>query len=224
MASWIIHLRIADALLDRLHAEPAHFIAGNIAPDCGAVTEDGSFDPDMHVTHFTPKGKGECDYLRFFEEYAAGETDLLRRSFYLGYFVHLMTDVLWVERIVVPTKIRLAPLYRADRAEFYRIVKKDWYDLDFRFLQRDPQFRSWQIFCTLMDFENTFLPYYGADHLRVQFRYIRAFYAGEADTERVFEHLTPEQADDFAESAAEEIRQMVQKYFPDLCKMTSKFV
>ena len=49
MASWMIHLRIADKLLDRLaNIEITEFIMGNIAPDSGVPNEDWSV--------FTPSG------------------------------------------------------------------------------------------------------------------------------------------------------------------------
>ena len=36
MASWMIHLRIADKLLDRIpDISPIEFIMGNMAPDSG---------------------------------------------------------------------------------------------------------------------------------------------------------------------------------------------
>lgn len=43
MASWMIHLRIADKLLDKLtNITTTEFIMGNIAPDSGVPNEDWS--------------------------------------------------------------------------------------------------------------------------------------------------------------------------------------
>ena len=54
MASWMIHLRIADKLLDRLaNIEITEFIMGNIAPDSGVPNEDWSvFTPSGDISHF----------------------------------------------------------------------------------------------------------------------------------------------------------------------------
>jgi len=43
MASWMVHLRIADCLLDKfVHLDKTAFVMGNIAPDSGVPTEGGS--------------------------------------------------------------------------------------------------------------------------------------------------------------------------------------
>lgn len=206
MASWIVHLRIADMLIDSMNVDEEKFIAGNIAPDCGKRLPEGGFSPDKGVTHFTEKGKGECDYCGFFERYVRNEPDFGRRSFYLGYFVHLMTDVLWVRLINEPTKAGFAQLYSSDRNEYYRLVKKDWYDLDFLFLQKNPDFRAWEIFRGITDFPNEYLDFYGSDNMSVQFAEIVKFYTyGSAEEDREYVYLSYEQAAEFVNEAAGEI-------------------
>jgi len=53
MASWIVHLRITDKLLDRLSdLSSAEFVIGNIAPDSGIPNEDWSaFTPSADISH-----------------------------------------------------------------------------------------------------------------------------------------------------------------------------
>ncbi len=219
MASWIIHLRIADALLHHLNVETSHFLAGNIAPDCGLALGNDRFDPPSSVTHYTTGGKADCDYLRFWEEFGKGETDPSRLSFYLGYFAHLMTDVLWSERINNPLKRRFRELYESDRTEFYRRVKADWYDLDFLYLRRNPDFPAWCKFLELTNYRNDFLPYYGAQHLPVQFSYIRAFYVHDkVDENRTFPYLSAQEADAFTEGAAADILRMIREICPICAK------
>ncbi len=219
MASWIIHLRIADALLPHLDVEQTHFLAGNIAPDCGYALGNDRFDPPTNVTHFTSGGKQGCDHSRFWEQFGRDETDPARLSFYLGYFAHLMTDVLWSELINLPLKQRFAELYRTDRTEYYRRVKADWYDLDHLFLRRHPDFPAWKRFLELSDYTNDFLPYYGKQHLPVQFAHIQAFYAEDhADAEREFPYLTAQEADAFVLCAAQEIRQRISEICPICAK------
>lgn len=42
MASWVIHFRIADGIIDSINnVDSEKFIVGNIAPDCGEWSEDG---------------------------------------------------------------------------------------------------------------------------------------------------------------------------------------
>lgn len=219
MASWIIHLRIADALLPHLNVEQTHFLAGNIAPDCGFALGSDRFDPPTAVTHYTDGSKESCDYLRFWEEFGQNQTDPDRLSFYLGYFAHLMTDVLWSEQINLPLKRRFAELYRTDRTEFYRCVKADWYDLDFLFLRMHPDFPAWRTFLKLGSYSNDFLPYYGKRHLPVQFAYIRTFYAEyHADSDREFPYLTAQEADAFVLHAAEKILRKIHEICPICAK------
>lgn len=203
MASWIVHLRIADMLLDRFDADDVKFIAGNIAPDCGKRMPEGGFFPDKRITHFTAGGKGECDYSGFYEKYVRHETDFGRRSFYFGYFTHLMTDVLWVRLINEPSKARFAALHQSDRNEYYRRVKADWYGQDHLFLQKNPELRSWRIFRSIKEFPNEYLDFYGDDNMSVQFADIVKFYGcGSADADREYIYLSSGQADRFTEDAA----------------------
>lgn len=98
MATWLAHLRVAELISAELRApwlsEP-DFLAGNVAPDCG-IPVPGGFDPPKEVTHWTQRGKGHCDYERFYREMIAGKShDPHTLSFLLGYYCHLMADVLW---------------------------------------------------------------------------------------------------------------------------------
>ena len=210
MASWVVHLRIADLLVDNLNVDMAHFFAGSIAPDCGLPDGKGGYEPNMYITHLAHgTSKGTCDYMQFWDKYVKGETDKLKYSFYLGYFVHLLTDVIWVKWINDPTKEKYKDLYSADRDNYYKTVKRDWYDLDARYLERNPDFRGYKEFCKLTDFENTFLPYYKKDNFIIQFANIRSFYNGEFDTDREFTYLKPYEVDEFVIRAVEHIRDVI---------------
>lgn len=57
MASWIIHLCVAQELMERTKIKcAAEFIMGNIAPDSGVPNEDGSgFVPSSEVSHYNQK-------------------------------------------------------------------------------------------------------------------------------------------------------------------------
>ena len=54
MASWMVHLRIADALIDKLAGiDNTAFVIGNIAPDSGIPNDDWTaFTPPKTVTHY----------------------------------------------------------------------------------------------------------------------------------------------------------------------------
>lgn len=106
MATWMVHLRIADGIMKEIpKLERQEFIMGNIAPDSGVPNEDWSvFTPHTNVSHF--KTDGEITIPLFRDKYMnkelwAGYSER-EKSFFLGYYVHLLTDVLWKENIVDP--------------------------------------------------------------------------------------------------------------------------
>ena len=57
MASWMIHLRIADLMLNELKdIDEAAFVMGNIAPDSGVPNEDWTNNhPPKNVSHYKTK-------------------------------------------------------------------------------------------------------------------------------------------------------------------------
>lgn len=59
MAFWMVHLRIADILLDKFEdLEKTDFIMGNIAPDSDVPSEDWSYHvPSSKVSHFRDESK-----------------------------------------------------------------------------------------------------------------------------------------------------------------------
>jgi len=100
MAFWITHLAVADALMERFPLlERREFCIGNIAPDCNIENEDWtSFTPPREMTHFMrAKDKSLDDAERFFLEYISGKhfSSPRERSFLLGYYAHLVTDVMY---------------------------------------------------------------------------------------------------------------------------------
>ena len=124
MASWIVHLRITDKLLDQIpDLSPAEFVVGNIAPDSGVPNEDWSvFTPSGDVSHFkTTDADGLKDIHadKYVEQYFSAIQRRVynkkQRSFYLGYLTHLLTDMLWANGIVRPSIDRFRSLYDEDR-------------------------------------------------------------------------------------------------------------
>ena len=99
MATWMVHLRVAEQMLEVFpRLERQEFIVGNIAPDSGVPNEDWSvFTPDTNTSHF--KTDGEIDIPKFLNKYMTGEKWAAygekAKSFFLGYYVHLLTDELW---------------------------------------------------------------------------------------------------------------------------------
>jgi len=215
MASWMVHLRIADKLLDNIPCLSAtEFIVGNLAPDSGVPNEDWSaFIPSTAVSHFRTPGK-KADPAAFAENYFPPDKRApytqKQHSFYLGYLTHLMTDALWSQEIVHPTKSRFSREFAVDPG-FIWTVKKDWYDLDFRYLRDHPNFRAFEIYRNAAGFQNAYMEEFSADAFDNRRAYITGFYLeGRTDLDRDYPYMTQKQMDAFVTAATVEILGILQ--------------
>jgi hypothetical protein len=152
MASWIIHLRIAEILMGCIpHLDAEKFALGSIAPDSGRPDEKWeTFTPSTRLTHFQNEKRDHrsCADLEFYRRYLLpmrGKEDAGTVSFRIGYFFHLIADNLWSREIGVPTKQRFSAEFAADK-DFIWEVKKDWYGLDFIFVRDHPDCLFWRVF------------------------------------------------------------------------------
>ncbi len=215
MASWMVHLRIADELLRRLdRIDETAFVFGNMAPDSGVPNEDWTeFDPPYAETHFKAKreDKSTIDVgafcARYFNEKAISKYTLAEYSFFLGYYVHLLTDMEWSRKIARPLFAEYPEEAAEDRDQLIRRAKEDWYDLDHLYLEEHPDFRAFSVYENAGRFDNTFMDMFARDAFENRRRYICGFYrSGEhGDLHRKYRYLTPERADAFVKETAEGI-------------------
>jgi hypothetical protein len=212
MASWIVHLRIAENLLVGIPAlNESMFAVGNIAPDSGIPDEKWeNFTPPAEVTHFQETGDvhRNCSDLDFYRRYlgsASLQSDPSFFSFLLGYFFHLVTDNLWSIRIGRPTSIRFDAQFTADE-NFIWEVKKDWYGLDFIYIRDHPESLFWRVFLHA-DYDRADLDFMPAEAIRQRTTYIKQYYQRSDDdiqamTLRPFIYLSPGEMDDFVREAS----------------------
>lgn len=218
MASWMVHLRIADRLLDQIsglaHTE---FIVGNIAPDSGVPNADWSkFTPSTKVSHFkteTTKAGPQAFAAKYFTPRQQAGYSKRQYSFYLGYLCHLLTDVLWSEQIALPSFRRFIggePPYRGPQADK---IKEDWYDLDHRFLRDHPDFRAFQIYLEADGFVNSYMDEFSQDAFDDRRKYITSFYLRENDNiDREYPFLSEDEMDAFVEGAVRTILEQLVAY------------
>lgn len=214
MASWMVHLRIADRLLDSLPGLSAvDFVVGNIAPDSGIPNEDWSeFTPSVIVSHFRVDHsipKNIC-IPAFVERYFTPEQRTsytpAQNSFFLVYLVHLMTDQLWSAKVLTALKERFPDQWQADRQGLINRAKEDWYDLDYKYLRQHPDFRAFQIYKNAAGYENCFMSEFAPDAFDNRRQYITSFYLEENDhLDREYPYLTGGQMDGFVLDASAEI-------------------
>ncbi|MBQ1269120.1 MAG: zinc dependent phospholipase C family protein, partial [Clostridia bacterium] len=203
MASWMVHLRIADKLLDRIpDISPIEFIVGNIAPDSGVPNADWSaFSPPTNISHFKTEGQKACPDAFAAKYFTAEQRQTYNPqpfSFYLGYLTHLITDMLWSENIVYPTLDKYAKADAPDREDFIWKIKEDWYDLDFKYLRDRPGFRAFRAYLGAVGFRNTFMEEFSPDAFDDRRQYITAFYLEPNDhIDREYPYLTEKEMDAF---------------------------
>lgn len=204
MASWMVHLRVADRLLEHWpDLDAAAFVLGNIAPDSGVPNADWTaFDPPKSVSHF----KAYPDPPEAFcaKHFNAGINRTYSRreyAFFLGYYVHLLTDAEWVSEVYAPFLRAHPDEAAADKDRLVRAAKEDWYDLDFLYLEQHPDFRAFSIYEHAEELDNVFLDVFPNDAFADRRRYICDFYHGNehGDLHRAYGYLTPEQAEAFVE-------------------------
>ena len=211
MASWMVHLRIADKLLDMIPGlSGTEFIVGNIAPDSGVPNEDWSeFTPNTTVSHFkTDVSKADPD--SFAGKYWTPEKQACyssrEYSFFLGYLSHLVTDVLWARDVYAPAKVKFSELRAALGDNFIWKMKEDWYDLDFKYLRDRPGFRAFRIYLDAKGFVNEFMDEFSPDAFDNRRQYITGWYLeGRENLDREYPYLTEAEMDAFVDGAAEEI-------------------
>ena len=212
MATWIVHLRIAENLLRQFpELSPSGFAVGNIAPDSGIPDEKwGTFNPPTEVTHLQPKDDkfANCRDLVFFRTYLEHTTwrlpEIDRTSFLWGYFCHLVTDNLWRMRIAEPAMKKHADQFAAD-PEFIWEVKKDWYGLDFEYVRTHPESIYWEVFLTC-DYPVNYLDFLLPEGVKQRIDCIKEFYQkSDPEIEEMVskqrEYLTGPEMDAFVDDA-----------------------
>lgn len=226
MASWMVHLRIADKLLDATpNLSPIEFIVGNIAPDSGVPNEDWSkFTPSTQISHFR-RDSGEkagkiIDVPAYIRKYFTPELQKSysdrQYAFYLGYLTHLLTDVLWSDRIARPSFRKYLGEGASMKDPMVWKIKDDWYDLDFKFLRDHPGFRAFRVYLGCVGFVNEFMEEFAPDAFDNRRQYITGFYLdGKENLDREYLYLTEKEMDAFVEEAAAEILQMWKHYGAD---------
>ena len=220
MASWMIHLRVADRLLDTIPGlDATAFIIGNIAPDSGVPNADWTaYSPPKEVSHYKTRRNDETffDLERFRAGYLTPEQirAYSRRefSFFLGYYVHLLTDTDWTLRIYRPMIAEYVEKRGEDKLSFIRKLKRDWYDLDFRYLEEHPDFRAFRLYEQAAGFMNDFMDIFSREAFDSRRAYICGFYRGtHGELYRAYPFLAPDQADTFVEKTADSLPAALEK-------------
>ncbi len=217
MASWMVHIRIADLLLNKFkNLEETEFVVGNIAPDSGVPSDDWSYYiPSGEVSHFRDKNK-KIQINKYISRYFTKEMqesyNSRQYSFYLGYLVHLMTDILWKEKIADVCIENHKEEIAEDKNAFIWKMKADWYDLDFLYLSKNPQCNAFTIYKNADGFKNTYIDGFTEDAFSSRRKYIIDFYNEKRENlNRYYPYLDEEHMDKFVASSADILYRQLNK-------------
>ncbi len=215
MATWVVHFRVGEYFLNRIPGlDKRQFALGNVAPDCGYGEKDsiGGFTPPPRVTHWSDTdSKLNINAERFYKAYLEGGTPKDDgRSFYLGYYVHLATDIRWTIEKYLPTTVKYAAEYKKD-PEYLKVIKADWYDLDFKYLRDHPPLEIYSLLDGTVSVRDYF-DYYEPGQLTKQLRFIADFYKKDIPADRLdreYTFMTEQEMDDFVTKTCHEIEKIL---------------
>jgi hypothetical protein len=212
MATWLTHLRVAEKLLETLgNIEKTAFYVGAIAPDSGRMVGDFTYLPTKDVTHWKREGVSYAqrfeDNAEFFKKYAEGEQDNAKFSFYLGYYVHILTDTIYVRDVIHPFINKNGrPCWR----ENITGIRKGWYEIDFRYLVKNNGYLPLGLLSGIEDFRVTSIKYFAPNDICERIRYAVELYASpKVDPECVFFTHNEADCENFVVYASAEIRKIL---------------
>ncbi|RIW30382.1 hypothetical protein D3H55_16725 [Bacillus salacetis] len=200
MATWVTHFRITEELLKRdLPVSKIEFLVGNIGPDCRIVGKDGKPTPPKEDTHFKVDGKINSN--SFYQKYLTGGFQPLSQkfSYLLGYYIHLVTDEEWLKLLARKKKEKV---YQEilDSPDYARLVKRDWYGVDFLYLKNHQDNIFWTDFQQISNFPE-YLDIFPKGQTLAQIKNITEFYqTSTISDEHEFVYLTEVEVDEFIEN------------------------
>jgi hypothetical protein len=211
MATWVVHFRLTEALLDMgFNFDRKMFLVGNIAPDSGLLNDEKTgYEPSSEITHWHG-ADGNIYPENFYNTYIVNcRHDPETYAFLMGYYCHLIADVEWIERIWRPKK--RTPLYAeplAQDPQFAWEIKKDWYGLDFLYLRENPQSIFYTDFVQIGQISD-YLDYFPAGAFTKRIEDTRLFYLCEPDWElnRPYIYLNRQEWEDYIASTTDILTQ-----------------
>ena len=210
MATWVTHFRITEELLKKdIPVSKVAFLVGNIGPDCGLIGENGKPTPPKEITHFKVEGKISSD--SFYHQYLQNENESVTDefSYYLGYYIHLVTDEEWL-KLLERKKKEKAYQEILNTPEYSRLVKRDWYGLDFLYLKNHKDNIFWKEFQYITDFPE-YLEIFPHGQTQKQIRNITEFYQSSTiSDDHNFIYLTPNEVNEFIENTIQIVLRLIQ--------------
>lgn len=180
MAPWVMHLRVAQIIKSELQIpHETDFYVGAVAPDSGRMIGDFEYLPPKDVSHWKREGMSDAERLDMnagvLRDYYFRESDPARRAFFLGYYVHIVTDTLFVRDVIRPyIKANGRAVWQARIND----IRATWYDIDFRFVEKNRGFRPLALLAGVRDYPNDYFNYFSRDDITERVKHINSLYGG----------------------------------------------
>lgn len=205
MATWMAHLRIAEKLLEKYPSlDRRSFFVGSIGPDAGVPNETYTdFSPPKTVSHWYDAA-GKIDAEDFRQKYLVDIDPYTQEafSFYLGYYVHLLSDMEWNK---LYHKKKEEPIYKDNLAadpKFIWTIKDDWYGQDGVFLIEHPDTFFHREFVHITEFPNRYFDFFPQEAFtRSLNRIIHTYLTMVEDPNREFKYLSKEEMNRYVEES-----------------------
>ena len=208
MPTWANHFRIADKILPFIKTlDKEYFIIGNIAPDCGIPDgKHGVYRPPTGATHFTKdylySKKTDCDYEYIYHTYINGESELKKRSFFIGYYVHLFADCYYANRLFLPIEIKYGDF--RENEPLRNAVASERNNIDFLYFSENVS-PSFELFKSYDGFYEPYPEWYQNGEISRQMKNIVKHYTVNKPKETEYHYLTPQIMNDFVNEVSAEV-------------------
>ena len=208
MPTWANHFRIADKLLPHLKTlNTEYFIIGNIAPDCGIPdSSHGVYMPPTGETHFTKdyyySKKTDCDYNYIYNTYIKNETVIKKKSFYVGYYIHLFADCYYANKLFLPIENKYGDFRYND--EVRKTVAAERNNIDFLYFTENES-PSFELFKTYGAWNEAYPEWYRNNEISRQMKNIVRHYTVNKPKKMEYHYLTPQIMDAFVNEASIEL-------------------
>lgn len=149
MASIVMYLRIAEKLYNYIeNITEVDFYMGFVAPCCSLFNSStNNFTPPIESTHFYTKdslGNPNPEY--FYKQYLKNNNlSKEEYSFYMGYYCHLITDILWEQEVFNPVYIVFGDVISSPITYSIRGKNSVWQDIDLQFLKLNEDYRPYNV-------------------------------------------------------------------------------
>lgn len=213
MPSWANHFRIADKLLPQIQNINAdYFIIGNIAPDCGIPdSKHGVYNPPTGATHFTKdylySKKTDCNYNYIYNTYIKNESNRNKKSFFIGYYVHLFTDCYYANRLFMPIEKKFGDFRNNEKLR--KTVAAQRNNIDFSYFKNNVS-DAFERFKSYDGFNEDYPDWYRNNEISRQMKNIVDFYAKNEPIAMEYTYITPEMMNDFVRKAAQKVLNDIQ--------------